>query len=383
MRNDIRILLLMLIVCAGVTRHTQAATLTVETDGSGDFIIIQDALDAAAVGDSILIGEGRFDTFRVGNTNHDGSAFAGIMWVTTDSLTIIGAGRDLTIVGPEIATDEELGEGTASLVVDTGALTYITGITFEHTRWIANFFHQTTIENCRTRRVPFGNTAAMFFSTCEDAIVRDCEFLGENGLVTAGGVKRLTVEGCHFDAQSPDELAVVIGNGAKDCMIRRCSFVRGGVGVQFSLGGTGWVEDCTFEDIRVVGIDLSGGSAIVRRCHIGQTRMCLRGGSGRLEVYDSVIEGGTQYTIATTADMYLRNCHILNAGAPTVFGRVAPGNGFVDVRENWWGTDDLVQIESWIDDSEGTVLWQPVLTQPVPSDQESIGGLKGQFRRRN
>ncbi|RKZ12599.1 hypothetical protein DRQ53_14575 [bacterium] len=222
----------------------------------------------------------------------------------------------------------------------------------------------------------------MTFGFVENPIVRRCEILGNGGIITGQGVRGLLVEDCLFDAQGSQEIALVIGNGARDCMIRRCTFRGGAAGVQFSLGGTGWVEDCTFEDIRVAGIDLSEGAAIVRRCWIGETRMCLRAGRGRLEVYDTVLEGGTQYTIFSTADMYLRNCHILNAGAPSILGSVSVPGWQLDVRENWWGTDDRTTIESWIVDEDGTALWEPFLTQPVPNERKSVGGMKGRFRGR-
>jgi hypothetical protein len=38
-------------------------TWSVEKDGSGDFSVIQDAVEAAAPGDTIQIGEGRFEDF--------------------------------------------------------------------------------------------------------------------------------------------------------------------------------------------------------------------------------------------------------------------------------------------------------------------------------
>jgi len=38
----------------------QAATLRVERDGSGDYATLQPALDAAAAGDTVLIGPGEY-----------------------------------------------------------------------------------------------------------------------------------------------------------------------------------------------------------------------------------------------------------------------------------------------------------------------------------
>lgn len=52
-----------------LTAATQAATWVVKPDGSGDFATIQDAIDAAAVGDVILLTDGVFK--GVGNRDID------------------------------------------------------------------------------------------------------------------------------------------------------------------------------------------------------------------------------------------------------------------------------------------------------------------------
>jgi hypothetical protein len=63
--------------------------------------------------------------------------------------------------------------------------------------------------------------------------------------------------------------------------------------VQFSLSSSGWVEDCTFTDVKNVAVSMSSGAAIVRRCAITPgTRYPISVGNGRLEIYDSVIGGG-------------------------------------------------------------------------------------------
>ena len=77
-----------------------AATITVEKDGSGDFTQVQPALDAAASGDTVLIGPGEF-------TELIPSYIPGYAWdvdvcayVRVPNLTIIGAGAGQTILGP-------------------------------------------------------------------------------------------------------------------------------------------------------------------------------------------------------------------------------------------------------------------------------------------
>jgi hypothetical protein len=47
----------------------------------------------------------------------------------------------------------------------------------------------------------------------------------------------------------------------------------------------------------------------------------------------------------------------------------------------WWGTSDPTQIEAWIEDEEGTVLWDPFNDMPISAESESMSGLKGKFGR--
>jgi hypothetical protein len=60
MRKSKLKLVILLVVCLGVAGPALAATITVEKDGSGDYTQVQPALDAAASGDTVLIGPGEF-----------------------------------------------------------------------------------------------------------------------------------------------------------------------------------------------------------------------------------------------------------------------------------------------------------------------------------
>jgi pectin methylesterase-like acyl-CoA thioesterase len=71
----------------------------VERDGSSDFTSIQPAIEAAAEGDTILIGPGRYDEFFEVQT--PGWTEPVVVWVNKDNLTIIGADPEQTIIGPE------------------------------------------------------------------------------------------------------------------------------------------------------------------------------------------------------------------------------------------------------------------------------------------
>lgn len=92
-----RLLSLWLLICL-VPAMASARTWRVEKDGSGDFTVIQNAVDASASGDTIMIGPGRYSEY----TDH---TYAGNVWhnyvhMVTGSLTLIGAGEDVTVIGP-------------------------------------------------------------------------------------------------------------------------------------------------------------------------------------------------------------------------------------------------------------------------------------------
>lgn len=74
-----------------------ARTWRVELNGTGDYTDIQPAVEAAAPGDTIRIGPGRFDVF------HPITAPAWtedtIVGVLKDNLTFIGSGKEVTFLG--------------------------------------------------------------------------------------------------------------------------------------------------------------------------------------------------------------------------------------------------------------------------------------------
>jgi hypothetical protein len=353
----------------------------VEQDGSGDFTIIQDALDAAAAGDSILIGPGRFDTFRPAASTVTGFQFMCIAWVTTPNLTIIGAGKDLTIIGSSAYTDTVDGLLAAGLYLDGGcAGTLVNGIAVDNVYGPITIRDQVTLEDCRGTSSDPAGTFMIGILNGSDIIIRDCEFFQANAILTGSGADRIIVEDCWFTDDSDNGIAIAFSNGSQDCIARRCTMEGGGIGVQFHLGATGEVLDCTMSGLEA-NIDMSQGIATVRNCDFGPARISVRVGIGRLEVYDTIIGGGTQYTIASTGDVYVRNSHILNEGAQTVLGSSSDPGEYNDLRENWWGTADEAQIEAWITDEDGTVLWRPILEVPVTASETSVGQIKTRYGR--
>ncbi|RKZ12521.1 hypothetical protein DRQ32_03570 [bacterium] len=372
--------LITLLIAVAVPVVAQAATWNVERDGSGDFSIIQDAVDASAPGDSILIGLGRFGELRTGALLLHGGKAALILWVNKPGLTIIGSGNESTIIGPSAYTPEFEGWDTGSVLVDFGADCEIRDVGMDNTLYEFTIFATTLAEDCRVVRYAWRRDYGGFVGECSGTVLRRVEFIDTGGFTTLVGAQDVLLEDCHVEDQILDAVGIHIGNGAQGCVIRNCTVEGGGTAIQFS--GTGTIEDCTATGMMDAGLVVGSGSQVVAtRYEIGVSRIGVFVTHGaRLELLDSVIEGGTLATIASSADVYVRGSHILNAGGLTVRGTTNTPGMAIDVRDNWWGTSDPAQIEAWIYDPYGTVLWDPFNGMAIPTQSNSIGKLKGNFR---
>jgi hypothetical protein len=339
--------------------------------------VIQGALDAAAAGDSVLVGPGRFDDFRVATTL-DGFTFSSIAHLKKADIVLIGSGMDQTIVGPETLVVQVGGLNATCLVVDEVAGVSVHGLHFENAQFPVNLKFRSVLEDCRVNNA--GTNYALDIIEGDQVEIRGCQFYGRSSIITSSAaVIRPLIEDCVFENLGLDTTSIVVGNGATEAMIRGCSFIGYAASVETSLGGTATIEDSHFSQVRVNAIDLSSGSMIVRRCVIeAGSRFPLRAGLGRLEVYDTIIGGGTMATLLTWTDVTMRNCHLLNGGALTVDSRGSAAR-VNDLRFNWWGSSDLEQIEGWISQLEPNVIHEPILYGPVATQRRSLSSLKALF----
>jgi hypothetical protein len=377
--------LAVLVLALVLIQPALAATWTVEKDGSGDFTIIQDALDAASPGDTILIGPGRYDTFQTGNLMLDGTPRATIARVSTTDLTIVGAGADQTILGPETSVLEHEGQRTSCITIDPVGFAEVRGVALQNTKYELDVFTQVLIEDCRIERTDGARSGefAAWLGYSEGSVLRRLEMVNTGGMTTIYGITGLLVEDSYFeDLQERGGPAVHLGNGAQECVLRRCRIVGGGGGIQ--AGGGAVIEDCTLTGMRVFGLEAwGGGGVIAQRVHVGLTRIAVSVADGYLELSDSILEGGALITIQSSGDIYARGNHILNGGGSTVDSNARAAQGeLIDLRFNWWGTSDPAQIQAWIVEYEaGSVIWDPFNDMPIPNEPESMSGLKSKFGR--
>lgn len=391
----------------------QARTWTVEKDGFGEFSVVQDAIDAAAPGDSILIGPGRFEE----RPWYDNERFIGriVAAVGKSNLTFIGVGTgpEGTILGP--STPDYLGENqqTIGMSFPLGELGLsLRGIQFENM-----------------------NIGIAVGSPGID--IRNCKFVeyGSSGVTIGYSLDDVLIDGCQFEVQRLENIQAIgwdAGFRSNNVVIRNSEFQGNhGAGVSFGGGDGLLVENCQFGGY-AIGVSVRyATNAIVRDCKVAGTignfglfvqffssvsiqRCDIDGASGFFAlgldgstavVEDCRLRGGIGGVVRPDGggDYYVRNCRIERQ----------PGTWYVesyldadftdraDMRFNWWGETDSTTIANGILDGRtadpqecidnptlyycprDTVDFWPVLDEPpfVESGQATMGVFKGRFRR--
>jgi len=370
----------------------QAATWHVTKDGSGDFSVIQDAVDGASDGDTIVIGAGRFDDFTL-------HAFGKVhVWLDgTKSLSFIGAGAEATFIGPETF---HAGWDVFGFKCEEGGVDlHLEGMTIQHIKGYGLRARQASI-----------NLVDCVFDRCYDAVnVRGpadhlvstgCRFLsGEDWTSNAGGLWARDV-----DIHVVDTEFVIHGSGLKvtgprtDSLISNCTFagVHGiGGGVSLQGGADVLVENCQFTDLGVYGISVyHSGEVILRDNHI---RRCSNDGvaiygSTQLTMHGNIVEecgqclwvGGPCDHQAIHDNHFLRN--VSEDGRYAWTNTYDPlGHHYLDFTMNYWGTTNVEEIADWITDGNDSpdinlyIEFEPMADGPVQVKSHSLSRIKTLF----
>lgn len=376
-----------------------AATWSVRADGSGDFIHIQDAIDAAASGDTIDIGPGRYDSFSY--------QFPGgwtIGRIEGKSLDFVGAGTDQTFIGPETDSGIDSDFVFCFLIVTEGLTTRFRDITFENVR------------NCNVR-VEFPGRAE----------IQDCVFRSSGGglfliLSDGGWVRR-----CQFidlDTEIASD-AIVLYSPSHNVDIDSCSFenVKGGVGCYWGQTDGIRIQNSRFENGLAAVVFVDGASGEVRNCQItNMDGYGVAGNSpGTVVIEDNTIEmpdvGHLNYCVnayyppgnyivrnnifrshsvifglfTPQISLECENNQLLRMSEETWYVRPAESgpiyNGPIitlDLGHNWWGTDDASEVSAWIwdhndDEAHKFVVDFEPMNGVVRTESRSWGAIKGLF----
>jgi len=373
-----------------------ARTLVVERDGSGEYTVIQDALDVAAAGDTVRIGPGRYDDFRV-HTFDLGGTGAAIMIPTVSPLTILGSGRDSVVVGPVAVTKFFQGYLTAGFIPDKSSSNglEVSGITFEHSYHLVDTPMSVHFLGCRFQDSSDNLYVAMI--SAPDVHFEGCEFVS------------------HTDPNGfPDGIVGFVGGHNPNLLVEGCTFRHMGRGISITGATGGVIRDCAFGGS---GLDLFDGSRTsVERCRFGQGPGSLRrlvvdvvsvatldsvvmdGGEvsmeishqGRVIARDCVFRNASYVTIDafTGGTFFLDHCDIGSGGTLGAIRNwaLAPSDSSLVARNCYWGVTDSTAIAGLNFDGNDDpqyekVEFMPFLMQSVPAQRRSVGGLKAWFGR--
>jgi len=378
-----------------------ARTWYVEKDGSGDYTVIQSAVNAAASGDTIRIGPGRFDDKQL-VTCPGWSEYVRVL-IDKDSLTLIGSGPE-TIIGQEEWWSDDQGRHRGIVASD----------------WWGN--RVLRIEDMRLENMGVGLYSSYESSGSDSVSIARCSFYGGHHsvyLIGDGGrveivdseFDRLERNGYHLGGWSQSILVLsscvfrlwdthqwsqthMSLNGIQAVRVSQCEFHEGAAGVSAAFGGGYSFSECRFVGQRLTAIYPAAATAVaIDRCRFEAQNTVIESGtrSNSISMTNSVVDGVDDCTMLMThaGTVTINHCdlgrgtrgvvHILNDG---------PCGDLVqlDIRDCFWGTDSPDSIQAWIrdhDDNENVcyeVLYEPFEPQSTPVEQKSLSDLKSLFR---
>ncbi|MBK8285783.1 MAG: right-handed parallel beta-helix repeat-containing protein [Ahniella sp.] len=370
----------------------EARTWRVERDGSGDYGVIQDAVDVAASGDTIRIGPGRFTEYRTYvYSGNDWNVYAN---VRMGSLTVIGAGEGVTLIGPGAPGTWGLGANAVGLLYwpsGTGASLSVSALTFLDTNYgayVQNGVFQ--FEQCAFLRVFRG------VRPLASGVVRSCRFEGVTDFGVAGvsPATSLTIDACSFlNCGATFSVQLIAAVAVNNCDIRGCY----SAGIFDRSAGT--MRNCSVKDVPSGGYGLEvygpGSYTIADNSFDGGGINIAFGlGADNVVCERNLFSGSRERAISiTSCTPRLRDNHILKGegAAVLVRGFPQPPDLTIDLTGNYWGTAIADSISAWIIDGNdpvvppslpihGFVDFEPFSSVPVEAEKTSLGGVKALFR---
>lgn len=362
-------------------------TWRVEKDGSGDTSVIQDAVEAAASGDTIRIGPGRFSEYTTHwYANNDWNTY---VHVRLEELTIIGSGQDVTFIG-------------AAAPGTWAKWDYAPAIFF----WPPNVNGALRVRDLRLVDVVHG-----IYGEAGSIVVSNVIFDAlTQGVVTFAAAE---IGACTFRDLSDTGVVGIASSGGVS--IKNCAFLRNYAPFNCQLIQPLLIEDCTMHDCLNSGVvDRCAGA--LRRCRFDGTIIGGMGifGTGAIEIVDNQFLGGVTniyfsngasnvechrnvFSGSSVSAINIASCtpHITGNDILRSSGWAVELGGYsttadlhVDMTNNYWGTADADSISAWIKDGydqwpgpmHGFVDFQPFSSTTVDNEKESLGSIKAMFR---
>lgn len=389
---------LMLLLCL-IPLSASGRTITVAKDGSGEFAVIQHAVDVAQPGDTIEVGPGQYIDVHLVQFPLE-VAYVAVL-LATPNVTIRGVGATTPIIGFVRTTPEFNGHRTAGIVVQSNADGgMLENIRVEHMAVLVSLLAPMTFIDCSFRSpaefgVGLGAIDGSRFVRCSFSGPDDGSYITGHVIGFVGQNNPNAVfEDCSMVGKVGFGIRI---SGAPGFRVERCIF--SGLIVGLHVGGAvgGIIRDCVFEEIERVDVSVDEGSDVVlENTVLGSTSLTTLsiGAPCRLVGRQNRLYGSARRTVETLGgvDLTLTEGDILNGGGLSVeVLSPAAYTARIDLRNNYWGATDLNQIATWIRDGNdppppgcwycpaAAVDYLPVLQGTVPNVESTFGGLKARF----
>ncbi|MCP4144053.1 MAG: hypothetical protein GY752_02070 [bacterium] len=365
-----------------------ARVITVEKDGTGDYQIIQDAVNASAPTDTILIGPGRYEDFWNFRPDLNWDAVVG---VTVDSLTIKGVSSDEVTIGPTIP-DEHGGLITTHGIASAMDLTWLVveDIAFDNTDRGVHLFPSGRIRRCSARNIWW---QGFLIEVGLDVIVEDCDIYGPftkgieftyYGNDPAQCIARNIRGHDAYDNIYVNHPNVIIedcesdGNHYLVTAYSGTTYVTRAISRNSTFGFGVHHSNITYNNVSAVE-SFSNDFVWYPNCIVNGDNVDFSGGG--------VGVNGVWNMIGSLGEINLHNSNVLkNAlGTIKVVGHGGPMDA-IDLTNNYWGTTSSDSIDAWIYDfndrpeTECEVQYQPFSDVPLSSTRKTMGGVKALFR---
>lgn len=379
-----RVTVLILLVFA--VTAARGATITVRKDGTGNYSVLQQALNVAVDGDTILIGPGEYTDKITMWPQYWDNAIETYGLVTSSNLTIIGAGADVTIIGPAVYAGQAGAQSPVGFFGTVGELA-ISDLTVRGCYSCLNLRGTLWIDRCHIEDFDMG----ILWSTVgeggaiRNSLISSTVLSGPpTGIFAVGSGMGALVENCQF-MNAPPSAQI------PSMTFRGCRMSGGSnLGMQITEGVCS-VEDCDILDVGI-GIAVDWGA----RCEIRDSRIAGEFGALLVDqhcsasVEGSILTGGTNSVVFArdAAALTIHGCDFHRGSGPAIrcYRQCALGAVTYDVTNNFWGTAEASDVMSWILDSNddaticATVLFSPFAGQSVPVEAMTWGELKAIFR---
>jgi Right handed beta helix region len=390
-----RVLMRLFIFCLGLffsVSPVWAATYTVEKDGSGDFTVIQDAVDAASAGDTILIGPGRFNNEQL-ITIPGWSNIVRVL-INKEDLTLIGSGIGNTIIGPEEpwVQGEDVDRGITGGPYFGSTTFHVEGISFEnmYNGIISYNAFDLTVNSCSFSKIQY----MVYVGGGGILNVNDCLFndllMGGTG-VTSNSGDEAYISNCIFNINPPwnsVEKAVNL-QGVPNTVVQGCEFEGGKIGVGYVRSNFATLTNCSFNGQWKYGISCyQTEQAEISNCILSNQGIGIYTNTASIHVDQTTFTDvtGTSIGFYDHDELTVNNCILAHGPEYTIrqyrFCDKSETKNLphLDFTNNDWGTTDPDTIASWIKVCDYIVDYIPFLGGPVSTKQQTWDSVKAHYR---